>query len=360
MRVVITGASGNVGSRTVPALLATGQVDEIVGVVRRPPASGWPDAVRWLSCDIGVAGAQPVLEAAFRRADAVVHLAWQIQPSRDLDRMRRTNVDGSRRVFEAAARAGVKTLVYASSVGAYSPGPKDRPVDESWPTAGIATSAYSRHKSDVERLLDVAQASDRDMRVVRMRPGLIFQAAAGSEIARYFLGPFVPLSAIQRRLVPVVPVFDRLAFQAVHSDDVGFAYATAVVDRSVRGAYNLAADPIIDGARLAEVMHAKAVRVPMAAVRATADAAYRARLQPTDAGWVDLAAAVPVMSTSRAQAELGWAPQHSSVDALLDLLDGLRHGAGAASPVLREAGDAGARVAQMARAVLRGGPGSPE
>ena len=55
-------------------------------------------------------------------------------------------------------------LVYASSVGAYSPGPKDRAVDESWPTGGIQTSFYSRHKAEVERLLDVFETEHADVR----------------------------------------------------------------------------------------------------------------------------------------------------------------------------------------------------
>ena len=94
----------------------------------------------------------------FRGADAVVHLAWAIQPSRDLRTLRRINVEGSARVFRAVADAGVPALVYASSVGAYSPGPKDRLVDESWPTDGIPTSFYSRHKAETERLLDRFEA----------------------------------------------------------------------------------------------------------------------------------------------------------------------------------------------------------
>src|SRR5207302_1676096 len=109
--------------------------------------------------------------------------------------MRRTNLDGSRNVFSAALDAGVGAIVYASSIGAYSAGPKETPVDESWPTEGIPSSTYSRHKSDVERLLD--SAGQGGLRTVRFRPALIFQAAAASEIARYFLGPFVPLSFLR-------------------------------------------------------------------------------------------------------------------------------------------------------------------
>jgi nucleoside-diphosphate-sugar epimerase len=359
MRVVVTGATGNVGSRTVAALLASGRVEEVVGVARRLPRSGWPEAVRWVQCDLGAPDAAATMRDAVDGAAAVVHLAWQIQPSRDLDRQRRTNVVGSRVVFDAAVAAGVPAIVHASSVGAYGVGPKDRPVDESWPTTGVATLAYSRHKVAVERILDDVEART-DVRVVRLRPGLIFQAAAGSEIARYFLGPFVPLSVLQRRLLPVLPVFDRMVFQAVHTDDVAAAYTAAVLDERARGAFNIAAEPVLDGPRLAEALGARPVRVPFAALRGVADLAYRARLQPTDPAWLDLADAVPVMSTERARRELGWRADRSSVTALLDLLDGMRHGAGGRSPVLAAAQQPLGRLRTAARAVARGGAGTAE
>jgi len=91
----------------------------------------------------------------------VVHLAWLIQPSRDLAMLEATNVEGSRRVFAAAAAVGAGTLVHASSIGAYSPGPKDDPVGEDHPTDGIPTSFYSRHKAAAERLLDRSSVTTR-------------------------------------------------------------------------------------------------------------------------------------------------------------------------------------------------------
>src|SRR4051794_41639674 len=101
---------------------------------------------QWIGADIVSDDLVPI----FTGADAVVHLAWLIQPSRDETKLHAVNVEGSRRVFDAVARAGVPALVYASSVGAYSEGPKDRRVDETWPTDGVATSFYSRHKAAVE------------------------------------------------------------------------------------------------------------------------------------------------------------------------------------------------------------------
>src|SRR5256885_15123255 len=181
MRVVVVGATGNVGTSTVRAVVEGPAVEAVVGLARRVPSARL-DGVEWRQADVRSSD----LASHFRGADAVVHLAWLIQPSRDLDTTRAVNVDGSARVFEAVAAAGVPALVYASSVGAYSAGPKDRLVDETWPTEGIPSSFYSRDKAIVERDLNQLEAENPELRVVRLRPGLVFQRNAATEIRRLF------------------------------------------------------------------------------------------------------------------------------------------------------------------------------
>src|SRR3954471_9884072 len=287
MRVVVVGASGNVGTSVLHALASDPSVDAVGGCARRLPAMSFPKT-DWAAADI----TREPLEPLFAGADAVVHLAWLIQPSSRLDVTRATNVDGSARVFRAAGKAAVGALVYASSVGAYSPGPKDRAVDESWPTEGIETSFYSRHKAEVERLLDRFEAEFPSVRSVRLRPGLIFKREAASEIRRYFAGPLVPSPLVRTSLIPVVPDVERLRFQAVHSLDVGEAYRLAAVTPEARGAYNVAADPVLDPERLAELLGARPVSMPAAALRRAADLTWRMRLQPSPVGWVDMALGV--------------------------------------------------------------------
>src|SRR5581483_3842111 len=179
MRIVVVGASGNVGTSVLRALAAEPEVSAVVGIARRVPRAEF-EKTEWAAADI----TRDDLVPHFQGADAVVHLAWAIQPSRDLEQLWRINVRGSERVFKAIADAGVSALVYASSVGAYSPGPKDRRVDESWPTGGIASSFYSRHKAETERLLDRFEREQPDIRVVRLRPGLIFKREAATGIRR--------------------------------------------------------------------------------------------------------------------------------------------------------------------------------
>ena len=329
MRIVVTGATGNVGTSLVAALGSDARVREIVGLARRLPELRSPRTT-WVQADVLTAP----LADLFRGADAVIHLAWLIQPSRDGALLEAVNVDGTRRVFEAAAAAGVGALVHASSIGAYSAGPVDVAVDESWPTEGTPSSFYSRHKVAAERMLDGIEAANPELRVVRLRPALIFKREAASGIRRLFAGPLLPSPLVRPGLLPLLPLPAGLCVQGVHTADVAEAYQLVATDERARGAYNVAAEPVLDSATLARALEARAVQVPVGAVRAAADLSWRLRLQPTPAGWLDMGMAVPVMDTRRIRDELGWAPRHRADEALLELLEGIRQFAGAPTPPL--------------------------
>ena len=342
MRIVVTGATGNVGTSVVRALGRDPDVDEVVGLARRIPAMSLPKTT-WVKADVVHTDLAPL----FNGADAVIHLAWLIQPSRDEATMRATNVEGSLRVFHAAGSAGVSTVVHASSVGVYSPGPKDRRVDESWPTDGIRTSAYSRHKVDAERAMDRFEREFDQVRWVRLRPGLIFKREAATEIRRLFAGPFLPNGLLRPSLIPAVPDTDRLIFQAVHSHDVGEAYRLAVTNPEARGAYNVAAEPVIDAHAIAELFGARTAKVPRRVLRGAADLTWRLRLQPTDASWLDLALDTPLMDITRAREELGFVAQRSAAEALDELIRGMREGADLGTPPLSKATSGPLRIREL-------------
>src|SRR3712207_440508 len=120
MRVVVIGATGNVGTGGVEALLAAPEVDEVVGIARRVPGE-MPGGVEVIPADI----TSDPLVAHLRGADAVVHLGWLFQPTHRPMVTWRANVIGSLRVLDAVAGAGVPVLVHASSVGTYSGAPAD-------------------------------------------------------------------------------------------------------------------------------------------------------------------------------------------------------------------------------------------
>jgi UDP-glucose 4-epimerase len=332
MRVVVVGASGNIGTSLLASLAAETAVSSVLGVCRRRPGAEFPKT-EWRAADVSSSALEPLFEGA----DAVVHLAWLIQPARDRRLTYAVNVQGSARVFRAAAAAGVRRLVYSSSVGAYAPGPKDRRVDESWPTTGISSSFYSRDKAEVERQLDRFEEEHPEVRTVRLRPALIFKRDAASGIRRLFAGPLLPGRLLRPSLIPIVPDVKRLVFQTVHSHDVGEAFRLALIEDAA-GAYNVAAEPVLDPDELARVLGARKVPLPAPVLRAGAAASFKLRLQPTEAGWLDMGLGVPLMDAGRARGELGWSPRHSSTDALLELMAGMREGAGLDTPPLQPGG----------------------
>lgn len=347
MKIVVVGATGNVGTCVVDALARDPDVESVIGVARRTPRLV-VDKTTWAAADIS----RDDLVPHFRGADCVIHLAWLIQPSRDEQTLRATNVEGTRRLLSAVADANVPSLVYASSIGSYSPGPKSDPVDESWPTDGITTSFYSRHKAETERMLDGFERQHPQIRVVRLRPALIFKREAASGVRRLFMGPLVPNPLLQRSFIPVAPGTDRLVFQAVHTDDVAEAYRLAATS-DVRGAFNVAAEPILDPARLADVLDARLVEVPKGVLRAAAWTTWRLRLQPSPEGWIDMALQAPVMDTTRAIKELGWTPRFTADYALRELLEGIKDGAGFPTPPLDPATSGAFRWRELATGVGR-------
>lgn len=328
MRVVVVGATGNIGTSVVRSLAQEERVESVMGLARRVPDLEMAK-VEWASADV----VEDDLVPYFRGADAVVLLSWLVQPSRDLDKLWMVNVEGSTRVVRAVGQAGVPALIYSSSVGAYSAGPKDLRVDESWPTHGVPTSHYSRHKAEVERRLDAFESSNPGVRVVRMRPGLVFKGEAAQGVRRLFAGPFVPGILARPGLINFVPEIEDLRSQVVHSYDVGEAFRLAIV-QEVWGAFNLAAEPPLDAGEVGRILDARPVGVGGGLVRAVMDLSWRLRLHPVPAGWLDLACQIPVMDTTRARQELGWVPRRTADEALLDLLKGLRSGAGLDTPPL--------------------------
>lgn len=330
--VVVVGATGNAGTSVLHALEADPEVAGITALARRAPgdSAGFGSKTRLLAADI----ARDQLTDHMRGADAVIHLAWIFQPTRDPAATWRNNVLGTLRVFDAVAEADVPVLIHASSVGAYSPGPKDRAVDESWPTHGWPGAAYTREKAYLERCLDVFERRHERTRVVRLRPAFVFQVGSAAQQRRLFAGPLLPGSLARPEALPVLPDVPGMRVQAVHSEDLAEAYRLAV-HQPVSGAFNIAAEPVVDAAALAETFGARTVPVPAEVARSVLALAWSGRFVPASPHLFDAVLRLPLMDSTRAHEELGWSPRYTARQAVLAFLEGLQRGEGVSTPPLR-------------------------
>jgi UDP-glucose 4-epimerase len=161
-----------------------------------------------------------------------------------------------------------------------------------------------------------------------------------------FLGPFVPSPLLRAGLVPISPDVRGLRFQAVHSDDVGDAYRRAAL-ADVSGPFNIAAEPVVGSDELARMLRARKVSISPRLLRAAAAATYKLRLQPAEPGWLDMALGVPLMSTERARRELGWTPTRTALQAIHELVAGMRDGADAETPPLAAQTSGPARIHEL-------------
>jgi UDP-glucose 4-epimerase len=243
-------------------------------------------------------------------------------------------------VVRAAAAAGVGHVVHLSSIGAYAPGAVGQRVAEDWPTTGVPSAQYSRDKSDAERVVRQVAARHPDLTVTVVRPTLVLQPDAGSEIGRYFLGPLLFGAA---RLLPggvarLLPLpLPRVAVSFVHADDVADALVRMLARRAP-GPFNLAAEPLMDADALARALGTLRVPVPALALRTALQAAFTARLVPIEPGWIDMGTRVPALNTARARTLLDWAPVHRGDEVLQEFVAALGRGQGAPGPLLRPAG----------------------
>lgn len=350
LRLLITGATGNVGTALLRALAADDSDHLITGVVRRrPPSTAAYDTVTWHELDLARPEAADELTPLVTGVDAVVHLAWGFQPSRNVDYLRSTALDGTRAVISAVERAGVPHLLHMSSVGAYSAAVDRSRVDESYPVDGVPTSPYSQHKAAAERMLDAFEArSGERPTITRLRPGFVLQRDAASGLLRYGLPGYLPAAVL--RLLKVLPVDRRLLVPVVHADDVADAILRAL-RTSVGGAFNLAAEPPLGRDDIAAAFGAYPVHVPAKVLSTLVGLTWRARIQALEPGWVDLGFSVPQMDTTRARELLGWAPRTDAPAALAETLAGALAGASTPSPPLRPR-----TTTDLLRKLLRSGP----
>lgn len=183
MRVFLTGSRGYVGRALAAEFVGRGW--EVV-----TPLPGWrlPES--------------PGVDV-FSGVDVLIHAAWDMRPRGDAE-SRKTNVEGSRKLVEAAVGGGVRRLIFVSSLSAFDG----------------CVSVYGCRKCDVERIF-------HEHGGVAVRPGLVFGDSPGGIVGK--------LQGLVAKL-PLIPLPCANAAQfLVHERDlanyVAWAAAAAGVPR---------------------------------------------------------------------------------------------------------------------------------
>jgi UDP-glucose 4-epimerase len=317
LTVAVTGPTGDLGAAIVAALERSRRVKKVVGMARRPfdPAElGWKKA-EYRQGDVTDAGA---VRDLVKGADVVVHLAFAVLSASDATRQ--LNVEGSRLVFDEAAKAGVERICYASSVAAYG-FHDDNPdwLTEDVPPRGSPEHPYSQQKAEVERVLGEVLLRHSGTVGYAFRPCIVAGPRARTmleEIPYYRLSEAMPepvarLLAGMPALRPVIPD-PGVRFQLVHEDDVASAFMAGVAGRGEPGPYNLAGGGTLTAADVANALGWYSIPVPRLAVEAAADALTRLPLMPDSVAWLHSVRKTVLMKTDRARRELGWKPKHTA------------------------------------------------
>jgi nucleoside-diphosphate-sugar epimerase len=312
----------------VAALERSREVGEIVGMARRPfdPIErGWKKVVYRRGDVLDRRKVVRLVESA----DVVVHLAFMIMGGARASR--RVNLDGSRNVFEAAAQAGVKRLVYASSVAAYGFHKENpQPLSEDVAARGTSAHYYSAQKAEVEELLADALHGTRTKAYV-FRPcivagpqaPLLIDSLPYTQISERLPGPVLSLLEGLPILRPVLPD-PGVPFQLVHHDDVAAAMRAAVVGRGRPGIYNLAGPGELTVSRLADELGWYSIPVPELAVGAVAETVSRLGFLPAQAQWIAAFREPVIMATTKARKDLGWRPKHNALETLRETIRATR------------------------------------
>ena len=299
MRYLITGGSGYIGSRLVERLSERPETDRIVIADVREPAAYRPktefrrldvrdrEGVRALVSDV-----QP---------DALVHLAFMLNPSRDEALMYDIDVNGTQNVLDAASRAGTEHVLVTSSATAYGAFPDNPvPLSEDDPVRGVAGFSYARDKTECDRLCQLwaLQHPERVMTIVR--PCQVFGPNVDNYLVRLWLKqPF--LADLGGLDIPL---------QYVHEDDVVEALVL-LLDGRHAGAYNVAGDGEMRASECAEVIGMKRRRVPEKLWRRFAGLMWRLRVAEAPPGAIDFAIYPWVVSNQKLK-DAGWRPRWTS------------------------------------------------
>ena len=300
MRYVVTGGSGYIGTRLVERLLAREDTERVVICDIRPPRAYRPKT-EFQHLDVRDRDrATDILKR--EQPDALVHLAFVLNPMHDERAMYDIDVNGCQNVLEAASEAGTSQVLVTSSTtayGAFADNPV--PLTEEDPVRGVANFEYARDKSESDRLCQLWALRHPERTMTIVRPCIVFGPTVDNYIVRLWTKQ--PFQADFGGADP--------PFQLVHEDDLVEA-VVGLLDGRHAGAFNVTGDGLMTLRECADMIGLKRRRVHEGAYRKFAGLMWNLRLAETPAGNIDFAIHPWVASNEKVKETLGWTPRHST------------------------------------------------
>ena len=294
MKIAVTGGSGQLGTLVLRRLIADKNIKEVLAIDLRPPAVAGAK-IRMLRADIRQLNFAEYLHGC----DILIHLAFVVTrylPRPEFDAI---NIEGSKNVFRAAAAAGVKHIVYASSIAAYGTVPgHPNPIVETTPRHYHHAMPYAAAKYRVEEFLDEFETQHPNIIVTRFRPAILL----GVYMEHPFGQTLRRRRIISRGDTPIPIVWD---------EDVAEAMMLAI-RAGAHGAFNLAAETPLNAAELARIGKLQLPKLPqgllLILVYASIPLTKLGISAAIDPAWLKEAKGVLIVSSEKARQELKWQP----------------------------------------------------
>ncbi len=298
--LAVTGASGFVARRLIESLCADDRVDRVLGFDVRSP--GWVHP-KFVFDELDVRDAR--IEGRLRGVDALVHLAFIMNPIKDETFMRDVNVNGTQNVLKAAGRAAVGKVLYTSSAVVYGAHPDNRiPLTEEAPLRANLDFSYAAHKLEVEYVLREIADEFPKLSMTVFRPAIV-------------LGPNVDNAWSHALELPILFGVQGHAppLQFVHEEDVAAALSHAVFN-DLPGVYNLAAEGWLEADEMTSILDRRRIEVPEPLAFSLAERLWSLGLAEAPAGMLHYVMHPWIVSTQKLNGA-GFTCTYSNLDSFV-------------------------------------------
>jgi len=305
MRVAITGAAGYLGHALIKCLENNEDCEHIVGLSRRQWNHNF-SKLEYHSMDVR----STKLSELFTRSnvDAVIHLAFIVNPLHDEQEMHSINIDGTRNVLVAAAEAKVNKIIVTSSTLAYGAWPDNPPqLTENAPLRGHPTYYYNKDKVMIEHLCQEFRQQSPNTILTILRPCLVLGPTVDQFYSRILNWPILPLVG---GLNPPI--------QFVHEDDVARAYEHFLLN-TFSGVFNIVGTDTMTWQDVVQEAGKRTVRMPAPLLYPLVNLLWHMHLIEIPPQVMDFIRYPWVASGERAK-KAGFSPQYSTYETLLSFL----------------------------------------